>query len=133
MCVLKQQKVLIVDDEPDVCILFDRILRDRNMKAEYARNLAEAGIALLGDPPEMIFLDNCLPDGQGIDYIPFLKEKYPATRVIVVTANDSPWDKRNAFQQGADDFLGKPLSLAQINHKLDILTTLGLSETFPGL
>jgi two-component system, OmpR family, response regulator len=118
----EQQKVLIVDDEPDVCFLFSRILRGRNLKTEYAGNLAEAGLALMGDPPSLIFLDNSLPDGQGIDFIPFLKKNYPGVRVIIITANDSPWDKKRAFQQGADDFLGKPLSLELVNRSLDIIS-----------
>lgn len=118
----EQQKVLIVDDEPDVCFLISRILRGRNLKTEYAGNLAEAGLALMGDPPSLIFLDNSLPDGQGIDFIPFLKKNYPGIRVIIITANDSPWDKKRAFQQGADDFLGKPLSLELVNRSLDIIS-----------
>jgi len=122
MKVHEQQKVLIIDDEQDVCFLFGRILRGRNLKTEYARNLAEAGAVLKVDPPKMIFLDNSLPDGQGIDFIPFLKKNFPGTRVIIVTANDSPWDKKKAMQQGADDFLAKPLSLERVYRTLDMLT-----------
>jgi two-component system OmpR family response regulator len=114
-----QTKVLIVDDEPDICFLFGRILLKRDVKAGYANNLAEAIRSVQADPPALIFLDNCLPDGEGIDFIPFLKQHFPQTRVVVVTANDTPLDKKKAFQQGADDFLGKPLSLALINHTLD--------------
>jgi CheY-like chemotaxis protein len=53
--------------------------------------------------------------------IPYLKQHFPATRIVVVTANDSAVDKKRAFQQGADDFLGKPLSLDLINRTLDKL------------
>jgi DNA-binding NarL/FixJ family response regulator len=67
----------------------------------------------------LVFLDNNLPDGQGIDFIPYLKLHYPDTRVIMVTANDSASDKKRAFQQGADGFLSKPLSLDLINRTLD--------------
>jgi DNA-binding response OmpR family regulator len=115
------EKVLIVDDEPDICFLFSRILRGRNLKTGYASNLEEATTAFRDDPPALVFLDNSLPDGQGVDFIPFLKENYPKTRVIVVTANDSARDKQRAFQQGADDFMGKPLSLDRINRALDLL------------
>jgi DNA-binding NtrC family response regulator len=114
-----QTKVLIVDDEPDIRFLFSRILRKRNMETGYAKNLAEATVSIQADPPSLIFLDNSLPDGQGIDIIPYLKKNYPGTRVIVVTANDSAVDMIKAFQQGADDFLGKPLSLEIINKTLD--------------
>jgi two-component system, OmpR family, response regulator len=114
-----QTKVLIVDDEPDIRFLFSRILRKRNMETGYAKNLAEATVSIQADPPSLIFLDNSLPDGQGIDIIPYLKKNYPGTRIIVVTANDSAVDMIKAFQQGADDFLGKPLSLEIINKTLD--------------
>jgi DNA-binding response OmpR family regulator len=114
-----QTKVLIVDDEPDICFLFGRILLKRDVKAGYANNLAEAIQSVQADPPSLIFLDNSLPDGEGVDLIPFLKQHFPQIRVVMVTANDTALDKKKAFQQGADDFLGKPLSLALINRTLD--------------
>ena len=116
-----QSKVLIVDDEPDICYLFERILHKRNLKTGYAYNLADAAISIDTEPPSLVFLDNNLPDGQGVDFIPYLKLNYPATRVIVVTANDSSSDMKRAFQQGADDFLSKPLTLDLINRTLDKL------------
>jgi two-component system OmpR family response regulator len=122
-----QSKVLIVDDEPDNCFLLDRILHKRNLKTGYAFNLAEAARSMNADPPSLVFLDNNLPDGQGIDFIPYLKLHYPATRVIMVTANDSASDKKKAFQLGADDFLSKPLSLDTIYRTLDKLKVLGPS------
>jgi DNA-binding response OmpR family regulator len=117
----EQSKVLIVDDEPDVCYLFDRILLKRNLKTGYAYNLAEATLSIQAEPPSMIFLDNNLPDGRGIDFIPYLKMQCPGIQVVMVTANDSVSDRKRAFQQGADDFLGKPLSLELINRTLDRL------------
>jgi len=111
--------VLIVDDEPDICFLLDRILHKRNLKTGFAYNLAEAARVMYSDRPSLVFLDNNLPDGQGIDFIPYLKRHYPNTRVIMVTANDSVSDKTRAFQKGADGFLSKPLSLDLINRTLD--------------
>ncbi len=116
-------KVLIVDDEPDICFLFGRILKMRNLRTDFANNLAEASRSVQAEPPSLIFLDNSLPDGQGIDFISFLKEHYPGTRIIIITANDGSMDKIRAFQQGADDFLGKPLSLELINRTLDKINT----------
>jgi DNA-binding response OmpR family regulator len=76
-------------------------------------------LSIRSEPPAIVFLDNCLPDGPGVEFIPYLKQHYPTTRVIMVTANDSASDKKRAFQLGADDFLGKPLSLELINRTLD--------------
>lgn len=115
----KIQNVLIVDDELDICFLFEKILRKRNLQTGFANSLADAVSVVEKRRPYLIFLDNSLPDGKGIDFIPYLKSHYPHTKVIVVTANDSPDDQIAAFQKGADDFMGKPLSLERINHTLD--------------
>ena len=116
------QNVLIVDDEPDVCFLFEKILRKRNLRSGSANNLADATSLIEKRRPYLIFLDNSLPDGKGIDFIPYLKSHYPHTKVIMVTANDSPDDQQAAYLKGADDFLGKPLSLELINNTLDRMT-----------
>jgi DNA-binding response OmpR family regulator len=115
----KQTNVLIVDDEPDIGFLFEKILLKRNLKTEFAKNLSEAYRAVEADSPFLIFLDNSLPDGQGVDFIPYLKQRCPGTLVIMVTANDSVSDKDLALQMGADGFLGKPLSVELINRTLD--------------
>ena len=115
----KLQNVLVVDDEPDICFLFDRILRKRNLQTGFARNLADATALIEKKNPHLIFLDNSLPDGRGVDFIPYLKARFPLIRVVVVTANDSTDDRDAAYLKGADDFLDKPLSLERINFTLD--------------
>jgi DNA-binding response OmpR family regulator len=113
------QNVLVVDDEPDICFLFEKILQKRNVQTEFAKSLADATILIENSSPYLIFLDNSLPDGRGVDFIPYLKARFTAVRVVMVTANDSPDDRRAAYLKGADDFLGKPLSLDRINLTLD--------------
>ncbi len=125
----RMQNVLIVDDELDICFLFEKILRKRNLQSGYANNLAEAASMVEKRRPYLIFLDNSLPDGKGIDFIPYLKSRYPYIKVIVVTANDSPDDQIAALQKGADDFMGKPLSLERINYTIDRM--IGLPQAYP--
>ncbi len=125
----EMQNILIVDDELDICFLFEEILRKRNLQTGYANNLADAASMVEKRRPYLIFLDNSLPDGKGIDFIPYLKSRYPYTKVIVVTANDSPDDEIAALQKGADDFMGKPLSLERINRTIDRM--IGLPQAYP--
>jgi len=127
------RNVLIVDDEPDVCFLFENILRKRNLSSGYAGNIADAISQVSHRKPSIIFLDNSLPDGQGMDLIPYLKEQCPDVKVIMVTANDSPNDRTRAFQKGADDFLGKPLTLDRINRTIDKAMSTVLSSISPSL
>jgi DNA-binding NtrC family response regulator len=66
------QNVLVVDDEPDICFLFEKILQKRNVQTEFAKSLADATILIENSSPYLIFLDNSLPDGRGVEFIPYL-------------------------------------------------------------
>ncbi|MFI5193781.1 MAG: response regulator [Chitinophagales bacterium] len=114
-----RKDVLVVDDEQDICFLLENILRKRNLMPDCAYNLADASLWIEKRQPYLIFLDNSLPDGRGIDFIPYLKIHCPHSKIVVVTANDSLSDQYDAYSHGADDFLSKPLSLERINKTLD--------------
>ena len=103
-------KVLIVDDEPDICYLLTGILRKRNLDAQSVHNLSDAQEALQMTRPNLIFLDNRLPDGLGLEFILFIKRNYPGTKVIIMTAYDSISEHKLAFANGADYFINKPLN-----------------------
>ena len=102
--------VLIIDDEPDICFLLNGILRNAGIHSFYVNTLKEAGVYLDKNPVEIVFLDNHLPDGTGIDFIHYIKQKHTKARVIMITAYDTPADRHNAFCAGADDFIAKPFS-----------------------
>ena len=114
-------KILIVDDEPDICFLLSKIIATRNLDTGYAHSLAAASSAITANNPSVIFLDNSLPDGKGIEFIPFIKATCPSARVVMVTANDSVDERKAAIGQGADIFLGKPITRELINATLDSL------------
>jgi two-component system, OmpR family, response regulator len=114
-------KVLIVDDEIDICFLLSGMLRQRDLRPSYVNTISDAQIALGEEQPSLLFLDNHLPDGYGLDFIRYVKSKYPETRIIMITAHDSPEDRRKAANEGADYFLSKPFTRNQINSLLDNL------------
>jgi two-component system, OmpR family, response regulator len=122
MKIPREINALIIDDETDICYLLSSILRHRNVKASFAGSLSEAdNILRENSPPPIIFLDNHLPDGKGIDYISHLKKRYPATKVVMITAHDSQSDRKKAQQEGADFFIGKPFTKEIIFNTLDNL------------
>jgi two-component system, OmpR family, response regulator len=114
-------RVLIVDDELDICYLLSGVMRQRNFRAGFVTSLSDASIALRSDPPTLLFLDNRLPDGFGLDFIPFVKKNYPKVKIVVITAHDSINDKNQAFAGGADLFISKPLNREVINNAIDKL------------
>jgi len=84
--------------------------------------LEDAKIALKNNTPPIIFLDNHLPDGLGIDFISYVKTNYPNTKIIMITAHDTPEDRTKAVQQGVDMFLGKPFTKDAITMALNKLS-----------
>ena len=106
---IKNQPVsLIVDDEPDICFLLMEILHKKNLHNFSVNNLADAMLFLQSYEPAVIFLDNKLSDGLGVDYIRLFKQQHPAATVIMITAHDNFREK--AIQEGADHFITKPFS-----------------------
>lgn len=115
------EKVLIVDDEIDICYLLSVILKQRNLNPKYVNNLSDAESALRKETPSILFLDNHLPDGLGVEFIAYVKQNYPAIKVILITAYDSVSEKQVALKKGADYFIGKPFTKAVINDTVDKL------------
>src|ERR1700761_2935804 len=114
-------KVLIVDDELDICYLLSGMLKQRNFLTGFVNTLSDAEIALQNDPPAILFLDNHLPVGFGLDFIPFVKKNYPEVKVIMITAHDGAVERRQAYEGGVDLFVAKPLNRKMINDAIDHL------------
>jgi DNA-binding response OmpR family regulator len=107
------RKVLIIEDEGDLCLLLNILLDDKGMEVDHAQSLAKAEEYLLQDEPSLVLLDNRLPDGLGIDYIKHIKDLHPTTRVIMISGVDAA-AKDVALENGADIFLKKPFTKAEL-------------------
>lgn len=116
---IKILKVLIIDDELDICYLLSGILRQKKLKTSYVNTLSEAEVALKMDPPGLLFLDNHLPDGFGLDFIHYIKNNYPSVKIIMITAHDSAAERNRAYNEGADFFISKPFTRELINATID--------------
>jgi two-component system, OmpR family, response regulator len=103
-------RALIVDDEIDVCYLLSSILKYGNLQASYVNSIGEAKRALKEGHHSIIFLDNHLPDGFGINFIDEIKKINPHVKIVMITAHDTNNDKVRAYEQGVDQFIGKPFS-----------------------
>jgi len=111
----------------DICFLLSSVLRQKDIWAECANTLHEAEIALKGKNPEIIFLDNYLPDGLGVNFIKQIKIDHPLSKIIMVTAHDTQSDREKAIDQGADYFMGKPFSRDMVNK---VVETFIVMESF---
>jgi two-component system, OmpR family, response regulator len=117
---LQKPKALIIDDETDICYLLGSILRQKNFQTVFAGSLAEAGQFLEGETGyAVIFLDNHLPDGYGVNFIRELKTRCPSSIIAMITAHDTLADRAKAHEQGVDFFIGKPFTKETIFHTIN--------------
>ena len=111
------KKMLVVEDQGETCLLLDLILSDRKFKLDYVNNLLDADEYLGKNNPSMILLDNKLPDGYGVDFISYVKKKYPKIKIIMISGFSTARDV--AIENGADAFLEKPFSMEKVNETID--------------
>jgi DNA-binding response OmpR family regulator len=108
------RKVLIIEDEGDLCLLINILLDGKGMEVEHVQSIAKAGEYLLHETPSLILLDNRLPDGFGIDFLNFVKKEYPSIKVIMISGVDAAVQDV-ALENGADAFLKKPFTKSQLH------------------
>ncbi len=113
----KAKKMLVVEDQGEMCLALDLILSDRKFELDYVNNLLDADEYLQKNKPSVIFLDNKLPDGYGVDFITYAKKKYPEIKIIMISGFGTARDV--AIENGADVFLEKPFSLDNVNEAVD--------------
>jgi len=119
----KASKVLIVEDEGDMCLLLNILLNGDEMELDHVQNLLAADEYLQNEQPSVIILDNKLPDGYGIDFISYIKKKYPAIRIIMISGFDAS-ARDVALENGADIFLEKPFTRDQLYSSIKSLLNL---------
>jgi DNA-binding response OmpR family regulator len=109
----KTKKLLIVEDEGDMCLLLNIILNDTDLELNHVQSLLAADEYLQTEQPEIIILDNKLPDGYGIDFIMYIKKKFPSIKIIMISGFDAA-AKDVALENGADIYLEKPFTKDQL-------------------
>jgi len=114
------QKILIVEDEGEMCLVLNILLNDEDVELEHVKNLSAAAEYLEQQQPSLIILDNKLPDGYGVDLISFIKKNYPNVKIIMMTGYDSSV-RDVAMENGADYFLEKPFTKQQLFESIKAL------------
>jgi|SRR3954468_23937237 DNA-binding NtrC family response regulator len=108
-----KKKVLVIDDEKDFCELIKNILPRDNFLVDCAFTLREAE-EKLREHPQIVLLDNNLPDGSGLDYLQMHPVPFLNTSVIIITADSRESVKQKARREGTVAFLEKPFTAQMI-------------------
>jgi two-component system OmpR family response regulator len=115
--VKKYNTALIIDDDTDICLMLKSVLRNIISDVQFVQTLALGKEKLSSTKPDVIFLDNNLPDGQGINMVNEIKNNSPSSLVVFITAARASGTQ--AVQNGADAFLEKPLTYSSILETLE--------------
>jgi two-component system response regulator PilR (NtrC family) len=106
--------VLVVDDEADIRELLDLTVARMGLSADCAASVAEARHLLEQQRYQLCITDMRLPDGDGLEIVRLISERYGETPVAVITAFGSAQNAVAALKAGAFDYLAKPVALEQL-------------------
>ncbi len=110
---------LVVDDEPDIRTLLDITLARMGVDAVACADLREAQARLSERRFDVCLTDMRLPDGDGIDLVRHIADRYPDLPVAVITAHGSMDAAIAALKAGAFDFVSKPVDLGILRRLVD--------------
>src|SRR6266704_2073177 len=105
---MSQIRILIIDDEADVCSFFRRLLTKRGYEVTTATNEPEALRALAENRFNVAMVDLKLPDTDGLTLLQLIKARQPACEVIIMTGYSTVKTAVAAMQLGAYEYLEKP-------------------------
>jgi class 3 adenylate cyclase len=119
-------RVLVVDDDPDMAALLERMIIREGMDAATAPDGDTAIAAIMASPPDLVLLDVMLPGKSGFEICGHLKAD-PATAlipVVLVTALEDHESRVRGIEAGADDFLSKPVRREELVARVKTLRRL---------
>ena len=120
--------ILIIEDDPSLSRFLSTTLTAQGYAVTTAMRADEALARVALDDPALILLDLGLPDGDGLMLLPELKARCDA-QILVVSARTQESDKISALDAGAEDYLTKPFSVAELLARLRVAQRRRLEAT----
>jgi len=121
---MTRQRVLIVDDEPDIRELLEITLLRMGLDTRSAEDYSSATRLLNDETFDLCLTDMKLPDGDGIALVEHIQQQFPHIPAAVITAHGSIDLAIKAMKSGAFDFVSKPVSLDTLRNLIDKALTL---------
>jgi two-component system phosphate regulon response regulator OmpR len=109
--------ILVCDDEPDLREMLQEYLEKRAFRVVLAANADEMRAALEKDRPDLILLDINMPGQDGLSALRALRTENDVP-VVMLTAAGETIDKIVGLEMGADDYLGKPVDLRELEARI---------------
>ena len=113
-------KVLVVEDEANICSFIETLLETNGYQALVANTCAMGQTLFTSHNPDLIILDLGLPDRDGLELIRFVRQKF-LTPIVVLSARTTEQDKIEALDLGANDYLTKPFGVMELISRVKAL------------
>lgn len=121
-------RILLVEDDSRVAAAMASALTRRGFDIEQA---ATAAAALAAAPCDLVLLDLHLPDGDGIEVCRTLRQRSAQLGIIAVTARGEERDRVLGLRVGADDYVVKPFSMAELHARIEAVLRRGAHNASP--
>lgn len=122
--VMTTKKVLIIDDEPDICELIEITLSRMGLDTQSANNLTDGKLTLDSEAFDLCLTDMRLPDGNGIEIVEHIQKNFDHIPVAVITAHGNMESAVKALKAGAFDFVSKPVDIQILRNLVSTATKL---------
>ncbi len=110
----QQPHLLFVDDEQLLHGLFERLFARQGIKVTACSSAVQAIEVLKAQPFDLVVTDFMMPDMDGLELLAHIREEYPSTRVIMITAHSNVQHAVRAMKNGAIDYIPKPFSTTEL-------------------
>lgn len=116
----KKLKVLVVDDEPNILMSLEFLMRKNGYEVFIARNGAEAIELVKQQQPDVLVLDIMMPEVDGYEVCRYIRqqESLKGTKVIFLSAKSKEADIEKGYAAGADLYLTKPFSTRELMQRI---------------
>ncbi|MFW5754382.1 MAG: sigma-54-dependent transcriptional regulator [Marinilabiliaceae bacterium] len=110
------QKVLIVDDDVSFGMMVQGYLKKHDMEATLSGSLSKSETLIDKNHFDMVLIDYRLPDGEGLELLRYVKQKYPSVPVVMITAYSDIRVAVKAIKEGAYEYITKPVNAQELLH-----------------
>jgi two-component system response regulator MtrA len=114
----RETSVLLVEDDPATALTLSDVLQERGHRVRHASTAAEAKALVEEAAPDLIILDLMLPDADGLVLCADLKTRSGAP-IIICSASNQTRDRVLGLKLGADDFIGKPFDIDELEARVE--------------
>jgi DNA-binding response OmpR family regulator len=124
-------RLLVCEDDSEVTKNLVEVLKDDRFKVQFLSLIEQVEEVLKADDPapDIILLDRMFGDRDLVSYLDQIKEKWPSTQILILSAIDTPLEKANVIESGADDYLAKPYTKEELLARLGALYRRSISKS----